>query len=42
VGVVEEIKDTMSITGFLDFFQISDTLDSGLKALNFKLHVFST
>jgi anti-sigma B factor antagonist len=42
VGVAEEIKDTMSITGFLDFFKISDTLDSGLKALNFKLDVFST
>lgn len=42
VGVAEEIKDTMSITGFLDFFKISDTLDSGLKALNFKLQIFPT
>ena len=42
VGVAEEIKDTMSITGFLDFFKTSDTLDSGLKALNVKLQVLPT
>lgn len=33
VGLVEEIKDTMSVTGFLNFFTIRDTLDEGLKAL---------
>lgn len=26
VGLSEEIQDTMSITGFLDFFQATDTL----------------
>lgn len=33
VGLSEEIRDTMSITGFLDFFTIYDTLDLGLEAL---------
>jgi anti-sigma B factor antagonist len=33
VGLAEEIKDTMSITGFLNFFTIRDTVDEGLKAL---------
>jgi anti-sigma B factor antagonist len=42
VGLVEEIKDTMSITGFLDFFTTRDTLDSGLEALNVKLMVLHT
>lgn len=37
VGLAEEIKDTMSITGFLDFFKTSCTLDSGLEALNVKM-----
>jgi anti-sigma B factor antagonist len=37
VGLAEEIKDTMSITGFLDFFKTSYTLDSGLEALNVKM-----
>lgn len=36
VGVSEEIRDTMSITGFLDFFTTRDTLDSGLEALKVK------
>jgi anti-sigma B factor antagonist len=33
VGLAEEIKDTMSITGFLNFFITHDTVDEGLKAL---------
>jgi anti-sigma B factor antagonist len=33
VGLAEEIQDTMSITGFLNFFTIRDTVDEGLKAL---------
>jgi anti-sigma B factor antagonist len=33
IGLAEEIKDTMSITGFLNFFTIRDTVDEGLKAL---------
>jgi anti-sigma B factor antagonist len=33
VGLSEEIEDTMSITGFLDFFTRFDDLDAGLKAL---------
>lgn len=33
VGLSEEIQDTMSVTGFLDFFATFDTLDSGLEAL---------
>jgi anti-sigma B factor antagonist len=32
VGLTEEIKDTMEITGFLEFFNISDTQELGLKA----------
>jgi len=33
VGLSEEIKDTMSATGFLNFFIIQDTLQAGLAAL---------
>jgi len=33
VGVVEEIRDTMSVTGFLNFFTIYETVDEGLAAL---------
>jgi anti-sigma B factor antagonist len=33
VGVAEEIKDTMEVTGFLSFFTTCDTLDSGIAAL---------
>jgi len=42
VGLVEQIKDTMSITGFLDFFTTRDTLDSGLETLNVQLQVLPT
>jgi anti-sigma B factor antagonist len=34
VGLSEEITDTMSITGFLDFFTTRDTVDAGLEVLN--------
>jgi len=33
VGLTEEVKDVMSITGFLDFFAIYDTRNAGLKAM---------
>ncbi|WP_088242601.1 STAS domain-containing protein [Calothrix rhizosoleniae] len=33
VGLSEEIEDTMSVTGFLDFFATSKTRESGLIAL---------
>jgi anti-sigma B factor antagonist len=36
VGLSEDIRDTMSITGFLDFFTTRDTLDTGLEALKVK------
>ncbi len=42
VGLVEEIKDTMSITGFLNFFTTRDTLESGLEALKVKQMVLPT
>ncbi len=32
-GLTEDLKDTMEMTGFLDFFQYRDTLDAGLAAL---------
>jgi anti-sigma B factor antagonist len=38
VGVAPEIQDTMSITGFINFFTLSDTVESGLKALQVKVH----
>lgn len=41
VGISEEIRDTMSITGFLDFFTTRDTLDSGLEALKVKASLAS-
>ena len=33
VGLSEELRDTMSMTGFLDFFTIYPTLAEGLEAL---------
>jgi len=33
VGLSEELKDTMSMTGFLSFFKTSETIDSGLAAM---------
>jgi len=32
-GVVEEIRDTMSVTGFLKFFVIHNTVEEGVAAL---------
>ncbi len=34
VGLSEEIRDTMSITGFLDFFTTTETIEAGLAFLN--------
>jgi anti-sigma B factor antagonist len=34
VGLSEELTDTMSVTGFLDFFTTCETLDSAIKMLN--------
>ena len=36
VGLSEEIQDTMSITGFLDFFTRFNDQNTGLKALSSK------
>ena len=33
VGLSEELQDTMTLTGFMDFFDHFDTLDEGLAAL---------
>jgi anti-sigma B factor antagonist len=33
VGLAEEIRKTMSLTGFLEFFPTRDTLESGLRAM---------
>jgi len=33
IGLSEEIKDTMSMTGFLNFFIIADSMEEGIKAL---------
>jgi len=33
VGLSDEIKDTMTMTGFLKFFVVADSLQDGLKAL---------
>ncbi len=33
VGVAEEIQDTMSVTGFINFFTILNTVDEGIVAL---------
>ncbi len=32
-GLPDELKDTMEMTGFLDFFQVRDTLEAGVAAL---------
>ena len=32
VGLSEELVDTMSMTGFLTYFTVQDTLDAGLQA----------
>ena len=33
VGLSEDLEDTMSITGFLDFFVTTKTLEEGIEAL---------
>lgn len=33
VGLSEELQDTMSVTGFLDFFTTCETFDRGLEAV---------
>jgi anti-sigma B factor antagonist len=33
VGLSSDLKDTMSVTGFLDFFICCDTLDAGVAAV---------
>ncbi len=33
VGLSSDLQDTMSVTGFLDFFTYCDTLDAGLAAV---------
>jgi len=33
VGLSNDLKDTMSVTGFLDFFTCRDTLDEGVAAV---------
>lgn len=33
VGLSEELQDTMSVTGFLDFFSTAETFESGLAEL---------
>ena len=33
VGLSEDLKDTMSVTGFLDFFTTFDTVEAGIDAL---------
>ncbi len=34
VGLTDDIKDTMSATGFLNYFNCYDSVDAGLAALN--------
>jgi anti-sigma B factor antagonist len=36
VGLMEEIQDTMSITGFLEFFTVADTLEAAFSLLQLK------
>jgi anti-sigma B factor antagonist len=33
VGLSEELQDTMSVTGFLDFFTTAENVDAGMAAL---------
>jgi anti-sigma B factor antagonist len=33
VGLSEELQDTMSMTGFLDFFVTAETVDAGVNTL---------
>lgn len=42
VGLIEEIKDTMSVTGFLDFFTTTNTLDEAFVSLELKATPLAT
>jgi anti-sigma B factor antagonist len=33
-GVSEEIRDTMSMTGFINFFTLADSREAGLSTLS--------
>lgn len=33
VGLSEDLKDTMDVTGFLDFFEIEDSVESAVNVL---------
>lgn len=41
VGLMEEIQDTMSITGFLEFFTVADTLEAAFSLLQLKAPALS-
>lgn len=41
VGLSEEIQDTMSITGFLEYFTVAETLNNAFAALNLKAPALS-
>ncbi|MEA5597354.1 anti-sigma factor antagonist [Rivularia sp. UHCC 0363] len=41
VGLLEEIQDTMSITGFLEFFTVADTLEAAFSLLQLKAPALS-
>ncbi len=34
VGLSEELRDTMSMTGFLGYFSVQETLETGLQAFS--------
>jgi anti-sigma B factor antagonist len=34
IGLSEDLKNTMSVTGFLDFFAHHDNLEAGIAAMN--------
>jgi anti-sigma B factor antagonist len=42
VGVAQEIQDTMSITGFINFFTLSSNIDEALSTLNLTQQLLST
>ncbi len=41
VGLMEEIQDTMSITGFLEFFTVADELEAAFSLLQLKAPALS-
>jgi anti-sigma B factor antagonist len=34
VGLSDEIKDVMTVTGFINFFTLTDTMDAGINELS--------